>query len=102
MKTHIKSRYCNEEVELEFGRYGNDSIAIQGFSLGGVPIFVATVALDEKPKDGCVFLKGWSENEGVPSALVKAGIVELTGRKIKTGYCEAEEAKLLVTVPILY
>lgn len=97
MKAHINSKFCNEEVELSFGQYGDGSTAIQGISLQGEPIFTATVALDEKPTEGCVFLKGWSENEGVPEALVKAGIVELTGRKIKTGFCEAEEAKLLLS-----
>lgn len=96
MKAYIKSKYCDEEVELSFGCYGDGSTAIQGKSLLGEPIFTATVALDEKPKEGHVFLKGWSENEGVPDALVKAGIVQLTGRKIPTGYCEALEAKLLM------
>ena len=92
---HIKTKYLNEDVELEFGFYGNNSVAIQGHSLFGEPMFVATVALDEVPPTNHVFLKGWSENEGIPEALVKAGIVKLTGRKIKTGYCEAEEAVLL-------
>jgi len=96
MKAHINSKYCDEEVELLFGHYEDGSTAIQAISLQGEPMFIATVDLDEKPAEGCVFLKGWSENEGVPNALVKAGIVELTGRKIKTGYCEAEEAKLLL------
>lgn len=95
MKTYIKSKYCNEEIELSFAYYGNGSRAIQGFTLQGEPQFVATVALDEIPAKDCVFLKGWSENEGIPEALVKAGLVELTGRKIPTGYCEAEEARLL-------
>lgn len=97
MNAHIKSKYCDEEVELVFGHYGDGSTAIQGISLDGEPIFKATVALDEKPAEGCVFLKGWSENEGVPEALIKAGVVELTGRKVKTGFCEAVEAKLLLT-----
>jgi len=96
MNAQIKSKYCNEEVELLFGNYGDGSPAIQAISLMGEPMFTATVALDEKPAEGCVFLKGWSENEGVPDALVKAGIVEFTGRKVKTGYCEAIEAKLLI------
>ena len=95
MKVHIKTKYCNEEIELSFRYYENGSRAIQGFTLQGEPQFVATVALDEMPAEDCVFLKGWSENEGIPEALVRAGLVELTGRKIPTGYCEAEEARLL-------
>lgn len=93
----VSAKYIKGEVELQFGKYQNSSTAIQAFSLYGEPEFTATVALDEKPKEGFVFLKGWSENEGVPNALEKAGIVELTGRKLPNGYCEAEEAKLLVS-----
>lgn len=96
MKIYVKSRYVDEEIELQFCRYSQDgSVLIRGASLDGEPVFTATVFLDEKPSEGCIFLKGWSENEGIPAALVKAGIVELTGRKIKTGFCEAVEAKLL-------
>jgi len=95
MKVHIKTRYCNETVELFFAKYQNGSTAIQAKSLFGEPVFTATVALEEMPPENHVFLKGWSENEGVPEALVKAGVVKLTGRKIPTGYCEAEEAELL-------
>lgn len=45
-----------------------------------------------------VWLKGWNENEGVPQALVDAGIVELTGNTWPTGYVDAQEARLLVGV----
>ena len=47
-------------------------------------------------KEGHVFLKGWSENEGVPEELDRLGIVELTGRKVRTGFVKAQEAKLLI------
>lgn len=97
MKVHIKSKHCNEEVELSrVGSYVDGSPAIKAFNLNGAPMFTATVCVDEKPADGCVFLKGWSENKWIPEALVAAGIVELTGRTCPTGYCEAIEARLLV------
>lgn len=44
---------------------------------------------------GEVFLKGWSENEGIPEALVQAGVVELNGKIWPTGFCKAEHAKLI-------
>ena len=100
MQVHVATKYYTGDVELRFGKYGNESVAIQAV-VSGEPQFVATVALDELPPDGHVFLKGWSENEGVPEALAKAGIVELTGRVLPTGYCEAQEAKLLL-VPADY
>ena len=95
MKIEINTKYVKGEVELRFRKYQNGSTAIQAFSLYGEPEFTATVALDEIPAKGYVFLKGWSENEGIPNALQKAGIIELTGRTIPTGYTEAQEAKLL-------
>jgi hypothetical protein len=96
MQIRIKTQYCNEVINLRFGHYQNGSVAIQGDSLDGQPLFVATVALDEKPPENHIFLKGWSENKGIPEALVKAGIVELTGRTVPTGYVKALEAKLLL------
>lgn len=95
MEVFIKAKYVQGKMNLRFGHYQNGSVAIRGENLCGEPEFTATVALDEVPPKGYIFLKGWSENEGIPEALVKAGIVQLTGRKIKTGYCEAEEAILL-------
>jgi len=97
MKIKVNAKYIKGEVELQFGKYQNGSTAIQAFSLEGEPDFTATVALDEMPSDGYVFLKGWSENEGIPNALEKAGVIQLTGRTIPTGYVEAQVSKLLTT-----
>lgn len=46
------------------------------------------------PGEYAVWLKGWSENEGVPKALADAGIVTLTGRLNLAGFAEAEHAEL--------
>ena len=98
MIVHITSRHLDKEVELFFEHYRDDTTAITAISLQGEPEFVATVSIpNEKPREGCVFLKGWSENEGIPEALAKAGVVRLTGRKVKAGFCEAIEAEVLVT-----
>ena len=95
MRINVNARYCKEQIDLVFNKYQNGEVAIQGFSLEGEPVFTATVSLQEKPKDGYVFLKGWSENEGIPDALEKAGIVKLTGRTVRAGFAEAQEAELL-------
>ncbi|KKN78836.1 hypothetical protein LCGC14_0346080 [marine sediment metagenome] len=95
MKITVDAKYVKGEVELKFREYPNGSKAIQAFSLDGEPEFTATVALDILPTTDHVFLKGWSENEGIPEALEKAGIVELTGWTIPTGYCKAQDARLL-------
>lgn len=100
MRIPIKSKYTNEMVILNVdSHYGDSSqaITITATTLEGEPQFTATVSIvGELPAEGCVFLKGWSENEGIPEALVKAGVVELTGRKVRVGFSEAIEAKLII------
>ena len=59
-------------------------------------VYTVCLAHDPAPiKKGYVYLKDWSENEGVPEALVDAGLVELTGAHWPTGFCSAKEARLL-------
>tara|TARA_Y100000310_G_C20215604_1_gene593380 strand:- start:179 stop:475 length:297 start_codon:yes stop_codon:yes gene_type:complete len=93
----VKAKFVNEDVELVFGKYFDGTTAIKGQSVNGEPLFTVTVLVDVKPADGCVFLKGWSENAGISQALCDAGVLELTGRTVKTGFCKAFEAKLLRT-----
>jgi hypothetical protein len=42
-----------------------------------------------------VWIKSWSENEGVVQALEEAGIIELTGQLWPCGYAVAFEGRLL-------
>lgn len=83
---------------VEFTVYPfNYEIAIRIYSEDGEPEATATVALEDAPnarsRNG-VWLKGWSENEGLPEALELAGIVKLTGETHPTGFCEAIFAEL--------
>ncbi|MDD5381898.1 MAG: hypothetical protein PHG53_09730 [Phycisphaerae bacterium] len=96
MKVYIKAKYVDEAVDLQFSHYDNGSVSIKGVSVEDEePLFIATVALELIPPKNHVFLKGWGENEGIPNALEKAGIVKLTGWTIPTGFVEAQEAILL-------
>jgi hypothetical protein len=83
---------------IEFGRYGSGEIAIQIFNRYGEPEATATVSLvpygAPHPGERGIYLKDWSENEGVVQALVDAGIIELTGKGMPTGYCVADHAVL--------
>lgn len=96
MKIKIKTKWYEGEAEIKVGYYLNERKAIRIFTEEG-PFCVATVNLpNEMIDDNKVFLKGWSENEGIPEALEKAGVVRLTGRKVVTGFVEALEAELLM------
>lgn len=81
-----------------FHRYLSGEIGIEIVSDDGESRCVATVALlpygAPDPGKYGVWLKGWTENKGVPEALVAAGIVTLTGRTHRTGFCEAQHAEL--------
>lgn len=79
------------------GWYGDSTPTLRLVSDRGVEATL-TVSMPDLPANGCVWLKGWAENEGLPEALVAAGVVELTGRKQPTGHVEAVEARLLVEV----
>lgn len=105
MQVHIKSRYVDSDVELKFGTYQNGSIAITAHNLKtDEPIFRATVAFaTATPAPGHVFLKLGTENEVIPEALIKAGIVQrcVPPRFVAGPYDKryAEEFLLLVEIP---
>lgn len=91
------TRYCHGGY-CKFGRYGSGELAIQIFTEDGQPQLKATVSLmasgaDDPGTYGC-WIKDWSENEGIAEALVKSGIVALTGKSFKTGFVEAKHAIL--------
>lgn len=83
---------------VQLGRYHDGTIALVS-DPGTERQQVYTVCMshdpDAKLEPGCVWLKGWSENEGAVEALVEAGIVEPTGRTWPTGFVRAQEARLL-------
>jgi hypothetical protein len=83
---------------IRFGRYASGEIAMEIRDESNESQCVATVSLvpygGPHPGEYAVGLKGWSENEGVPQALVAAGIVRLTGRRHPAGFAQAEHAEL--------
>jgi len=90
------ARYTNGgRVEVK-GYYSDGSIALTIIGENG-PEATPTICLAPDgpvPPDGCVWLKGWSENEGIPDALEKAGIAQRTGETYFMGPIKAELARL--------
>jgi cyclopropane fatty-acyl-phospholipid synthase-like methyltransferase len=76
---------------------GTTAIVIQHPATGEREL-VATVNLWDPPPppfdETEVYLKDWSENEGVVDALVAAGVVTLAGQEWPAGFCKAVLAKL--------
>lgn len=83
------------------GQYADGSTALTVYGLDGIPCCTTTVCLieyNETPSEGNVFIKNYSENEGVLEALQAAGVVGDVTRVVPCGYVEAYEVPLLVEV----
>lgn len=87
-----------QNVIVETSRnYSNGRTCIQIMSTRGAPLMVASVNLpDDDLPDGHVFIKDYSENEGVADALVKAGFIEPTDVVINQGFVSIRMYKLLI------
>jgi len=94
----MDAKYVKGQVAVSKLYYNNGRIALELLDPDDGEIqATATVNVPEFPlKDGYVLLKGWSENEGIPEALEKAGVVRLTKHTVQTGFVKAQVAKLLV------
>ncbi len=84
-------------AEFHHYRHGG-GIAIQLIdATDGQPVATATINPESPVPEGCVAVKDWSENAGMLAALIAAGFVEDTGRRIPCAYTEAALCRLLVT-----
>jgi hypothetical protein len=95
--TMQKVRFNEWDCVLEYGTYNNKRIAIQlNDAEDGMPIAIATVNLPELslPPDH-VFIKSWSENEGMAEALIKANIIGPNLGSASTGFVAASMHKLI-------
>lgn len=90
----------NELATIQKARYGDGSTALIINSLeDGSCICTATVSLEADgalPAEGNVFIKSYSENEGVLECLVQQGIISEPLQTMPTGFVVVYECKLLV------
>ena len=90
------SLYMGERIELDFAHYSNSRTAIQLNTMDGEPMAIATVNVAaDVPAKNCVFVKDYSENEGMLQWLIENGIVRKTGKVVKCGFVMVPEAELL-------
>ena len=70
-------KYYNDDVRVITGHYPNGRIALSLIDYNdGTPVATATINVPELPlRPSRVFIKDYSENEGVLTTLVEAGIV---------------------------
>lgn len=94
---HVRTKYIDEDVVIWVEKYTNGSTALTLFTPDGFPLATATVALEILPEEGNVFIKDWSENDGMLRALQEAKVVGPLIRSIPTGFVQAHEVKLLLS-----
>lgn len=116
-KFALKTKYSKcPDAEIVVGQYGNGSTAwtVVGICGGNndpddrdpmagclETIGVPTVALDELPPEGCVFIRCGEDHEGWLDSLVRANIVEDTEERRRSGWVENYAAVCRVKVPSL-
>ena len=102
MKIEFETEYTpNGTYDLVSpGVYHDGSLVLQVYGPDG-PEFTATVCVSRPAGYGCVFIKDWSENEGVLSALLSAGVVGEPVATVPTGFVVAYECPLLVDMNLL-
>ena len=90
----VKLRYPNSRTALELVIAENDE---ERELYKGEPMATATVNIPQVPLErNEVIIKDYSENEGMLETLVKAGIVEDTGKVVETGFVVCNICKLLI------
>jgi hypothetical protein len=87
--------HLGERCSVKFTAYQNGRTAIVLYDASGEEWTTATVNLPgaELAPDE-VLVKDYSENVGMLQALVEAGIVEPTGRTVRSGFVEIPVARL--------
>jgi hypothetical protein len=93
---HVSTQYINEDAIIARRTYPNGSTALCLDGLDGEHLAVATVALEQLPAEGHVFIKDWSENAGMLACLQGAGVIGDVVRVIPAGFAVAHEVPLLL------
>lgn len=94
----MKIHFLNEDCTLAKGRYAaTNGVSLQLMCEDGSLMAVATICLSGVTlEEGEVIVKDYSENSGMLDALVKAGVVVDTGRRVASGFINAPVCKLLI------
>lgn len=94
----MKTKFSNGLMKLIVSHYHFDpnQPALQVIdAITFEPIMTASVMLEGvSPKEDEIFIKVWSENEGIDSELIRLNLISANHRKIPTGYVEAHGHKM--------
>jgi len=95
-------QFLGQECRVEMSRY-TDELQRDAILLrcpDGEPMAVATVNIPEAMlQEGEVWIKNWSENEGIYEALMAAGIIGEAVGSYPAGHARALRCPLLIDNP---
>lgn len=92
----LNAQYFEGDFELVITKYLNNRPAIFIESVEGAKMGVLSVNLPEESlEQDEIFIKDWSENEGLLDSLVQSGILIDTGKRHPVGFVEAAICKLV-------
>ena len=83
------------KCDVKFEKYSNGRTAIVLLNNGEKYAIASVNVVAEPLEDGYVFIKDYSEGEGMLHALVEAKIVESTGRIVHSGFVTIPEVRIL-------
>ena len=97
--------FMNEKLTVVKKKYLNGQHCLELFDEMGMPFMKATAAIEDfkaEPylqflnNENTVFIKNYSENQGILDALVDAGIVKDTGLTMSSGFTKLNICELLI------
>lgn len=87
---HVTTKYLDEDnVIVKKGHYGDGSVALRLMDKSGEVLSTPTlnmVSYGNCPAPGNVFIKDYSENEGMVKALQVAGVIGAPVRTFDAGF----------------
>jgi hypothetical protein len=99
MTVYLKSKYmpgCEYHVEhAGFYADGSPVFDIVGREAGRMLRATVCMAPDYEPAPGNVFIRDWSENEGILRSMIDAGLISEPVRQVPAGFTHAHECKML-------
>lgn len=75
----IRWRYGQHDLTIQFSTYEDGSLAVGAFDGDCEPYAILSVRMppyDDPPPAGVFFLKDWSENKPIATALIHSGLIE--------------------------
>lgn len=94
----IKVKFKNWDCVIKVARYSNNRIALKLIDAEDFQVVaVATINLPNMPlKDDEVYIKNYSENEGMVKALRKARVISKPVEYVNVEYVKILKCKLLI------